>query len=167
MKINRLVCICWYEWYWSKSSYFLSTRLSFGWLCKSNSGFSLFLHCQTGGWLVLWQSAVGSSVRVPDKRGQAEPNTQRQPTLPHSSLLPVGLPAATDGRSPSLLFTWTPLSSEACLSMKQIHFVLCPSQHCLSALVQQHPLFSLFQHHSQKENNAVQLQPKFLHSLLH
>lgn len=63
-----IVFIDWYEWYWSESSYFLSTGLSFGWLTKSSPGFSLFFDCQTAGWLVMWQSVVGSSVLLPDKR---------------------------------------------------------------------------------------------------
>lgn len=44
-----IVSIDWYECYWSESSYFLSTRLSFGGLSESSPGFSLFFYCQTAG----------------------------------------------------------------------------------------------------------------------
>lgn len=101
----------WYEWYWSESSYFLSTRLSFGWLSESNPGFSLLFYCQTAGWLVLWKSGVGSSLVLPDKG--VRPN--RTPTANPSCHLVCFLLACSHWTTPGCCPTTTFLPQLASL----------------------------------------------------
>lgn len=88
VRTHRLVFIDWYGWFWSKASYFLCTRLSFGRLREFSSGFSRFWHCQTGGWLAPWQSAAAQC--VPDKgvRLSQHPPPTYSAHIPSRFLLP-------------------------------------------------------------------------------
>lgn len=145
--------IDWYERYWSESSYFLSTRLSFGWLSESSPGWILFFYCQAAGWLVLWQAGVGSSVLFPDKGVRlSRTPTANPPCHLVVCFLSVCSQWTTTGRSPTFwphrVFqsTTSPLSRSLCSLFQSISELL---QEILKLLI------NLSQHQSQKANKAV------------
>lgn len=138
--------IDWYEWYWSESSYFLYTSLSFGWLSESSPGFSLFFYCQTAGWLVLWKSVVGSSLVLPDKgSGSASHRLPSYPATQSDSCR-----RATPGCCP----TTAPLPNWLLWEADHLLPQLLVVKHLCSG-ANKNMLIKLGEHQIHKSNNAV------------
>lgn len=145
--------IDWYEWYWSESTYFLSTTLSFGWLSESCLGFSLFFYCQTAGWLALWQSAVGSSLLMPE----IGVRLCHTPTAnPPCHLVASFLLVCSQWEASSHCPTTPPPPKPAPLRSRS-HFGIVPCCKARQDWCRKNktPLINLSQHQSQKANNAV------------